>query len=124
MKPLLFCALIVPLPAHSGDFWCVPDKVCVPGSCDVQIDETFSFRLSHPDSTRPTLHSHDEIIAMTKILESMGNSQWTGVNLSGETEALYLDRNRMEFTYWIGSEPVRFVEQEVRYQARGSCEEQ
>ena len=124
MKPLLFCALILPLPAQSSDFWCVPDTVCVPGTCDIQINEESSIRLTHPDSMAPSLRSHGETIAMTKTFERSGTSQWNGVNSLGEHEALYLDRDRMEFIYWIGGETVRNAGQEVRYKAWGRCEEQ
>ena len=124
MKPLLFSVLTLPLPAVAADFWCLPDRICDSGSCAADITEVSAFRLTNPDSTATSLESHGETIAMEKTVQRAGNSQWNGINLAGEHEAVYLDRDSMEFIYWIGDEPVRFVEQVVRYRSVGTCEEQ
>ena len=121
---MLFCALILPLPAAASDLLCMPDKICVPGSCAVAITEDSAIRLANPDSVAPLLTSHGETIAMEKTMQRNGQSEWRGVNAAGEYEAVHVDRDRMEFIYWIGDEPVRFVEQVVRYRSVGKCEEQ
>jgi hypothetical protein len=124
MKFLLFCALTLSLPAAASEFLCLPDRICVPGSCTIAINEGSAIRLTYPDSVAPLLESHGETIPMEKTFQRNGQSEWQGVNAAGEYEALYLDRDRLDFTYWIGDEPVRFVEQVVRYRSVGTCEEQ
>ena len=115
MKLLLLCALIMPLCAQAKDLWCMPDKICVPGTCDFQIDEGASIRLTNLETAAPSLHTRKETIAMSKTFEREGNSQWKGVNSTGETEVLSFDRERMSFLYSIRADAFR-------YKASGLCE--
>ena len=115
MKLLLLFALIMPLPAQAKDLWCMPSKICVPGSCDFQIDEGASIRLTNLKSAAPSLHTRKETIAMSKIFEHLGLSKWKGVNSVGETEVLSFDRERMWFIYSIRADAFR-------YKASGLCE--
>ena len=112
---MLLFALIMPLPAQAKDLWCMPDKICVPGTCDFQIDEGASIRLTNLETAAPSLHSRKETIAMSKTFEHLGLSKWKGVNSTGETEVLTVDRKRMWFMYLIRADAVR-------YKATGLCE--
>ena len=94
----------------------MPDKVCVPGNCEVQINADSAVLLADPDSAAPTLQSHGETIAMTKTFQHLGRSIWNGQNAMGDEEVVEMDRDTMDFTYRIGlAEP--------KYLALGSCEE-
>ncbi len=124
MRLLSLLAILAPITAEAKDLLCTPDKVCVPGNCDIPINEEASFRMRHPDSIAPSLRSHGETIAMAKTFQHQGQSLWTGLNAVGEHEGVWLDREWMNFEYTIGGPYVKYVGREVRYRAIGKCEVQ
>ena len=124
MRTLILLAALAPLCAQANALRCVPDKICVPGNCDVAITEEAHIRMTHPDSMAPALQSHGETVPMAKTFEHRGQSSWAGMNAAGEYESVSLDRERMQFRYWIGKEPVRYVQPSRRYYAYGQCVEQ
>lgn len=93
----------------------MPDTVCVTGVCGTKVSEDQSILLMNPNGMAPSLQSHGETIGMTKTLERGGISQWNGMNSSGENEIVSFIQERMEFTYLIGK-------QDLRYKASGLCE--
>ena len=117
-------AALLPAPVMAAEFRCIPDRICVPGSCLDDMTDESVLRFTHPDSAAPALHSYGEVIAMTKTVERSGVSQWEGVNAKGEYEILHLIRNGMGFTHTIGGEFVKYVGREIRYMAKGTCEVQ
>ncbi len=124
MRIPFLLSVLATLPAQASDLWCVPEKVCIPGSCDIPINEEHSIRLTHADSIAPVLQSHGQAFAMAKTFERAGFSEWNGINASGEQETMSLHRGSMRFTHLIGGEFVPFVGQQVRYKSLGKCEMQ
>lgn len=122
MRVTLLLAALAPLCAQAKELQCMPDKICIPGTCDVPITDTAAFRVTHPDSAAPVLHSHGEAIPMTKTFQHRDHSQWKGVNAAGEHEDLILDLERMRFIHSIGGEFVQYKGQTLRYRSVGQCE--
>ncbi len=124
MRRLILIAALAPLPALAAtELRCMPDRICITGSCDVAITEKAALRLTNPDSAAPALHSLAGIVPMAKTYQRAEHSQWSGVNAAGELEDLELDRKVMRYIHRIGSPYVAGVGQKIRYQANGYCEE-
>jgi hypothetical protein len=119
---VLFCyAFLFPAAAAAGNLVCVPDRVCIPGNCDVPITDEMTLTLRHPDSMSPVLMRQGETIAMTKIIQHTNNSAWKSDDAPGEIEGFSLDRDSMAFWYTVGGE--LFVKP-ASYSASGTCSEQ
>jgi hypothetical protein len=120
IKPFLLLALLIPIPAHAVDLWCMPDKICAGENCAIEFDEESSLRLTDPNGANPSLRSHAETIAMTKT-HNADTVQWEGTDAQGEPEILAYRPATRRFTYLVGRDDLADYAQ---YKATGVCEVQ
>jgi hypothetical protein len=117
MEKILVLAVLFPLPAMSGDLSCMPDRVCVRGSCTTDVTADSAIRITHPNSMAPMLFSQEEAITLQKAMQQRGYSLWTGTNAMGEELFVDVQTDQMSFRYHVGGAALL-------YAAFGQCVEE